>query len=87
MHIRVAAHIVRANTQVSHLEALNTVDIQALIEDTMLDDAVALLGCHGASLGLMLANDPSISKWEGSHLLQGYAKWSRHGASPTLQQP
>jgi hypothetical protein len=46
----VAANIVRTDGKISDLEILDAVDVKALIEDTMLNDAVALLGSHGASL-------------------------------------
>jgi hypothetical protein len=46
--IGVASDIVRANGQVRNLQALDAVDVEALVEHTVLDDAVALLGGHGA---------------------------------------
>ena len=49
-NLRVAANVVGADRKVSDLEALDVVHIQALIEHTVLDDAVALLGGHGARL-------------------------------------
>jgi hypothetical protein len=42
----VAPDIVRADRQISNLEILDAVDIEALIEHTMLDDAVTLLWSH-----------------------------------------
>jgi hypothetical protein len=46
--VGVTADIVRANGQVRNLQALDTVDVEALIEHTVLDDAVTLLRGHGA---------------------------------------
>jgi hypothetical protein len=46
--IGVTSDIVRANGQVRNLQALDAVDVEALVEHTVLDDAVALLGGHGA---------------------------------------
>ena len=46
--ICVTAHIVRANGQVRNLQALDAVDVKALVEHTVFDDAVTLLGSHGA---------------------------------------
>ena len=48
--LRVAADVVGADRKVSDLEALDVVDVQALIEHTVLDDAVALLRGHRAGL-------------------------------------
>lgn len=42
------SNVVRADREISNLEALDAVDVKALIEHTVLDDAVALLGRHGA---------------------------------------
>jgi uncharacterized ParB-like nuclease family protein len=47
---RVAADIVGTDAKIGHLEPLNVVDVQTLIQHTMFDDAVALLGCHRAGL-------------------------------------
>jgi hypothetical protein len=44
----VAADVVRADRQVADLQALDTVDVQALVKNTVLDDRVAALGCHAA---------------------------------------
>jgi hypothetical protein len=46
--IGVTSDIVRANGQVRNLQALDAVDVEALVEHTVLDDAVTLLGGHGA---------------------------------------
>jgi hypothetical protein len=46
----VAANIVRTDGKISDLEILDAVDVETLIEDTMLNDAIAFLGSHGASL-------------------------------------
>lgn len=48
--LRVTAHIVRANRKIGNLQALDTVDVEAFIEDAVLDDAVALSGGHRAGL-------------------------------------
>lgn len=44
----VAADVVRADGQIRHLEVLDAMDVETLIQNTMLDDAVALARCHGA---------------------------------------
>lgn len=49
-HTSVAADIVGTDGKISDLEVLDTVHVEALIEDAVLDDAVALLGSHGARL-------------------------------------
>lgn len=46
--VRVATDVVGADGQVGDLKALNAVDIQALVEHTVLDDGVAVPGSHGA---------------------------------------
>ncbi|CAG1983730.1 unnamed protein product [Fusarium graminearum] len=46
--VRVAAHVVGADGQISNLESFDAVDVESLVEDTVLNDAVALLGSHGA---------------------------------------
>lgn len=46
----VASNIIRTDGQVGDLEVLDAVHIEALIEDTVLDDTVALLRSHGARL-------------------------------------
>jgi hypothetical protein len=46
--IGVTSNVVRADGQVRNLQALDAVDVEALIEHTVLDDAVTLLGGHGA---------------------------------------
>lgn len=46
--ISVAADIIRADGQVSDFEALDAMDVEARVEDTVLDDAVAFFGCHAA---------------------------------------
>lgn len=59
----VAANVVGADGKISNLEALDTVHVESLIKNTVLDDAVTLLGCHGAGSeavpgGLCVALDP-----------------------------
>jgi hypothetical protein len=44
----VATDVVGADGQVGDLEALDAVDIQALVKNTVLDDGVAVPGSHGA---------------------------------------
>lgn len=46
--VGVAADVVGADGQVGDLEALDAVHVEALVEDTVLDDRVALAGSHGA---------------------------------------
>jgi hypothetical protein len=46
--VRVAAHVVGANGQVSDLEALDAMDVEAVVEDAVLDDGVTFAGSHGA---------------------------------------
>jgi len=46
--VRVATDVVGADGQVGDLEALDAVDVEALVEHTVLDDGVAVPGCHGA---------------------------------------
>lgn len=45
----VATDVVGADGQIGNLETLDAVDVKALVEDTMLDDGVAVLGSHGTS--------------------------------------
>lgn len=44
--VSVAADIVRADGEISDLQAFDAVDIQTLVDDAMLNDAVAVLGTH-----------------------------------------
>jgi len=44
----IPSDIVRANTQISDLQALNAVHIESLVEDAVFDNLVALPGSHGA---------------------------------------
>lgn len=44
--VRVTADIVRADGQISDLEALDAVHVEALVQHAVLDDAVALSGGH-----------------------------------------
>ena len=46
--VSVAADVVGADGQIGDLQALDAVDVETLVEYTVLDDAVALLGRHGA---------------------------------------
>jgi hypothetical protein len=46
--VGVAADIVGADGQIGDLQAFDAVYVEALIEHTVLDNAVALLGCHRA---------------------------------------
>ena len=46
--VRVATNVVRADGQVSNLEALDAVNVEAFVEHAVLDNAVAVLGRHGA---------------------------------------
>lgn len=46
--VRVAADIVGADGKVGNLEALDAVDVEALVEDAVLDDGVAFARGHGA---------------------------------------
>lgn len=46
--VSVAADVVGADGQISNLEALDAVDVEALVEHTVLDDGVAVPGGHGA---------------------------------------
>lgn len=45
---RIAANIVRANGQVAYFEALDTVDVQALVYHSVLDDGIAFARSHAA---------------------------------------
>ena len=45
--IRVAADVVGADGKIGNLEALDAVDVEALVEHAVLDDGVALAWCHG----------------------------------------
>lgn len=42
----VAADIIGADGQVGYLEVLDTMDIETLVQDTVLDDTVPLPRCH-----------------------------------------
>tara|TARA_R110002003_G_scaffold63_6_gene5835 strand:- start:8761 stop:9063 length:303 start_codon:yes stop_codon:yes gene_type:complete len=46
--VRVAADVIGADGQIGDLEAFDAVDVEALIEDAVLDDGVAVLRSHGA---------------------------------------
>ena len=46
--VGVAADVVRADTQVRDLQALDAVHVEALVQHAVLDDRVALLGRHAA---------------------------------------
>ena len=46
--VGVAADVVGADGQIGDLQALDAVHVQALVEHTVLDDAVTLLRGHGA---------------------------------------
>ena len=46
--VGIAADVIRADGQIGDLEVLGTVDVEALVEHTVLDDRVALLGRHAA---------------------------------------
>jgi len=46
--VRVAADVVGADAQIRDLEALDAVDVEPLVEDAVLDDAVALARGHAA---------------------------------------
>ena len=46
--VGVAANVVGADGQIGDLQALDAMDVETLVEHTVLDDAVALLGCHRA---------------------------------------
>ena len=43
---RVASDIIRADTEIGNLEALDAMHVQALVNDTVLDDAVTLPRGH-----------------------------------------
>lgn len=45
--IGVATHIIRTDGQIGNLQALDTVDVEAFVQDTVLDDGVSFLGGHG----------------------------------------
>lgn len=84
---RVAADVVGAHAEVSNLQALNIVYVEALVQHTMLDDAVALLGRDGASLLWFLsASCIYYDLLKGTGCLHpGSARYFRRGASPTPQ--
>ena len=46
--VGVAADVVGADGQIGDLQALDAVHVEALVEHTVLDNAVALSGSHGA---------------------------------------
>ena len=46
--VGIAAHVVRADTQVGAFEALDAVYVEAFVQDAVFDDAVAGAGRHGA---------------------------------------
>ena len=46
--ISVAAHIIRADGQIGAFKTFDAVDVEALVEDAVFDDGVALAGGHGA---------------------------------------
>lgn len=59
----IRSHVVWCDGKVCYFEALDTVDVEAFIEDAMLHDAVPLPGSHGARAqavpgGLHVALDP-----------------------------
>lgn len=64
INLRVAAHVVRADAEISDLQTLNTMNVEAFVQHTMLDNAVALLWSHGASLIKALARDFWTCVWE-----------------------
>ena len=61
----VATHVVRAHGKVGDLQVLDTVDIQSLVQNTMLDNAVAFTRSDTASTkrmpgGFNMALDPLL---------------------------
>ncbi len=46
--ISVAADVIRADRQVSTLKALDAMDVEAWVKDTVFDNGVTLFGCHAA---------------------------------------
>lgn len=44
----VAANVVGTDGQVRDLKVLDAMDVESLVQDTMLDDLVALPRCHAA---------------------------------------
>lgn len=46
--VRVAADVIRADGQIRDFQPLDAVHVEALVEDAVLDDRVALAGRHGA---------------------------------------
>ena len=65
--ISVAADIIRADRQVSAFEAFDAVDVEAGVEDAVLDDGVAFFGCHAAGA------DKAILGWFTGLSLDGPA--------------
>lgn len=67
--ISVAAEIVGADGQISNLEAFDSVNVETLVKDTMLDNGVALFGRHracakGVPGGLAVPLDPLLDAQE-----------------------
>ena len=61
----VAANIVRAYREIRNLQVLDSVDVQSLVQDTMLDNAVTLLRSDTASAkrvpcGFNMSLDPFL---------------------------
>ena len=69
----VAANIVRADGEIRHLQVLDAVDVQSLIQDTMLDNAITLLGSHATCSkrvpgGLDMSLNPFLDMSNCSHV-------------------
>ena len=72
----VAANIVRADGQVGDLEVLDAVDVQSRIQDTVLDNAVALSRSHGAGAqavpcGFAVSLNPFLNVGNWFHHITG----------------
>lgn len=76
--VGVAADVVGTDGKIGDLEALDAVNVQALVQNTVLDDAVALSGGHGTGLYPMSACVNLCE--EPLYLLRGCARWSQRGA-------
>lgn len=63
----VAANVVGTDTEIRHFQVLDAVDVQSLVQDTMLDDVIAILWTHATSSkrvpgSLAVALDPFLDQ-------------------------
>lgn len=84
----VATNVVRADGKIGDLQVLHTVNVESLIQDTVLDDIVALFRSHAAGTqrvpgGLAVSRHPLLNVCNVLMFLSAMSSYTAHESQLT----